>query len=42
LENEGTEEEVESRQVPYAERKMIILYFRKERKREDRDAASEQ
>jgi hypothetical protein len=42
LENEGTEEEVESGQVPYAERKMIFLYFRKERKREDGDATSKQ
>jgi len=38
----GTEEEVESGQVPYAERKMIVFYFRNERKREDGDATSEQ
>jgi hypothetical protein len=42
LENEGNKEEVESGQVPYAERKMIVIYFRKERKREDGDATSEQ
>jgi hypothetical protein len=42
LENEGTEEEVERGQVPSAGRKMIFLYFRKERKLEDGDATSEQ
>jgi len=41
LENEGTEEEAESGQVPYEERK-IFLYCRKERKHEDGDATSEQ
>jgi hypothetical protein len=42
LENEGTEKEVENGQVPYAERKMIFLYFKKEQKRDDGDATSEQ
>jgi hypothetical protein len=42
LENEGAEGEVESGLVPYAERKMIFLYFRNERKRVDGDATSEQ